>query len=163
MEIQPGRTGLEEKIYQLSQRVVQETDFELYDVTYNSINNLLRVFIYEKSTQSAEINDCVEVDRAFSRYIESEDWLPEKLTLEVSSPGLYRKIKTLSHFRMSIGKLIKVHFGPEIKPEKFKNKKVIAMLNNCNDDSIDLTTQKDEEIINVNFINIKSVNAEYQF
>ena len=53
----------------------------------------------DPKTKTALIEDCIKVDRAFSPFIESETWMPENLTLEVSSPGLFRYLTTIEHFK----------------------------------------------------------------
>jgi len=163
LDINLTRKGPEERFYELAAEVVHTAGLELYDVEYNSINGLLRVYIFNKETETATIDECANVDRAFTPHIESGDWMPEKLTLEVSSPGVYRKIKTLDHFKMSLGKLIKVHFGSNVEVDTIKNKKMIAILDDCNEKFIKIKLDKSEEEIKVEYTNIKSVNAEFTF
>ena len=163
MNINEEYKKLELKFYDLSKKVVSEAGLDLYDISYSSTNGLLRVYIFNKETMTATIDNCVDVDRKFSPYLESEDWVPEKLTLEVSSPGVNRKIKTLDHFRMSVGNLVKVHFGPNVEPQIYKNKKIIATLEGCDEKTVDLTPEKSTTKINVDYANIKSVNVEFKF
>ena len=73
-----------------------------------------------EETQSAVIEDCIKVDKELSSYIEECQWMPENFTLEVSSPGLYRKIKTAQHYKLSIDKRIKVYNIPNLWLDKFK-------------------------------------------
>ena len=163
MDINLERKGTEERFYALASDVVHTAGLELYDVEYNSVNGLLRVYIFNKETETATINECADVDRAFTPHVENGEWMPEKLTLEVSSPGVYRKIKTLAHFKMSLGKLIKVHFGSNVELDTIKNKKVIVTLDDCNESFIKIKLDKTEEEIQVEYTSIKSVNAEFTF
>ncbi len=106
VELELKRTGIDLKLYELSQQIVKTEGFELYDVVYVPGSSTLKVFIMNPETKSAVIEDCIKVDRAFSPYCETEDWIPEDFVLEVSSPGVYRSLKTLRHFELSLGEVI---------------------------------------------------------
>jgi ribosome maturation factor RimP len=97
------RSSLEQKFYDLSLKVVSELSLELYDMEWNASSGDLRLFIFDKTTKTALIENCIQVDRAFTPYFESENWMPENVTLEVSSPGLFRELKNQSHFELVIG------------------------------------------------------------
>jgi ribosome maturation factor RimP len=108
MDINLKRTGLENKFFLLCEPVVQETGYRLYDLEYVSTQKLVRLYIQNPHTGSAVIEDCIKVDHALSEPFEKEDWIPEEVTLEVSSPGVFRHLSTLEHFKLSIGEVIAV-------------------------------------------------------
>lgn len=110
MDINRKRTGVEEKFFNICLQVVNENDLELYDLEYILGSSTLRLFVRDPKTNSAVIEDCVKVDRALTPYFE-EDWVPDDIVLEVSSPGVYRNLKTLGHFNESVGEfvLITIH------------------------------------------------------
>lgn len=108
MDIFKERIGLEKKFFLMCEPVILEAGYKLYDLEYISTQKLLRIYIQNPLTGSALIEDCVKVDNALSPSFESEDWIPEDIILEVSSPGVYRQISTLEHFRMSIGEFVSV-------------------------------------------------------
>ena len=49
------------------------------------------------------MDDCEAVSRQVSRILDIEDPLPERYTLEVSSPGIERTLYRLEHFERFIG------------------------------------------------------------
>lgn len=102
------RAGIEKRFYDLCSEVVCSLGLLLYDLEYNLHGNKLCLYILDEETNSALIDDCVRVDRALSPYFEDEEWIPDSITLEVSSPGVYRSLKTREHFRRVIGKNIMV-------------------------------------------------------
>jgi ribosome maturation factor RimP len=108
MDINSVRTGLDKKFFLLCEPVVQEAGYRLYDLEYLPGQKLVRIFIQDPKTGSALIDDCVKVDHALSEPFEKEDWIPEEVVLEVSSPGVYRHMNTLEHFKLSVGELISV-------------------------------------------------------
>lgn len=106
MELNKKRSGVEEKFYNLCSKVIPENGLKLYDMEYVAGSYTLKVFILDEKTGTAVIEDCVKIDRALSPFIDEEDWVPEQLTLEVSSPGMFRELRTLEHFKNAVGEII---------------------------------------------------------
>jgi len=121
MDIDQERTGLEKKFYLMCEPVVQEAGYRLYDLEYVSTQKLLRLYIQDPRTSSALIEDCVKVDHALTPAFESETWIPEDVVLEVSSPGVYRHLSNLEHFKMTIGEVIAVVIMGQLSEEQSKN------------------------------------------
>jgi ribosome maturation factor RimP len=120
MEINRERSGLEKKFYHVCEPVVQEAGYRLYDLEYLSGPKLLRLYIQDPRTGSALIDDCVKVDHALSPVFEAESWIPEEVVLEVSSPGVYRHLATLEHFKTSIGEILAVVIVGQLSEEQVK-------------------------------------------
>lgn len=170
MDLNVTFTGIEQKLYELSQSVVTEAGYLLYDMEYIKGSKTLRVYIMNKETKTAVIEDCVAVDRAFSEPMEALDWIPDDIILEVSSPGMFRKIKTAEHFQLSTGERILVQlnskFGDLFPGEKFdkktaSSKKVICILNNFGEDFIEVTLDSDFDLkLNLNDINKVALEPE---
>lgn len=97
------REGLEKKFYDLCLKIVTENGYKLYDLEWHPGSGELRLFIMDPKTGSAVIEDCAKIDHALSPFIENESWMPENLVLEVSSPGLFRNLSTVEHFKMIEG------------------------------------------------------------
>lgn len=106
MELEKKRTGIELKFFELTSKIVDSFEYELYDLEYIAGSSTLRVFIMDPNTKTAVIEDCIKVDRAFDEDVENESWVPSDFVLEVSSPGMYRKLKSLNHFEMAVGQII---------------------------------------------------------
>ncbi len=98
------RIGKEKQLWKLCHKVADEIELELYDLEYQS--KLLRVFVQNPQTKTALIEDCVRFDRALTPYLEEAEWVPKGLTLEVSSPGVYRQLKTHQHFLEACGETV---------------------------------------------------------
>jgi len=105
MDITKERIGLEKKFWSLALEVVRAQSLELYDLEYLPGQHLLRLYIMNPETKSAVIEDCIKVDHALTPYFESETWMPEEVTLEVGSPGVYRHVNCLAHFQMGLGEI----------------------------------------------------------
>lgn len=118
MDVNRERTGLEKKFYLMCEPVVQEAGYRLYDLEYVSTQKLVRLYIQDPRTNSALIEDCVKVDHALSPAFEAETWIPEEVVLEVSSPGVFRHISTMEHFKMSIGEMVAVVIMGQLSDEQ---------------------------------------------
>jgi ribosome maturation factor RimP len=121
MDINQERTGLEKKFFLMCGPVVQETGYRLYDLEYIATQKVLRLYIQNPATGSALIEDCVKVDNALSPSFETETWIPEDIVLEVSSPGVFRHISNLEHFKMSLGEILGVVIIGQLSEEQVQN------------------------------------------
>lgn len=105
MDAVKNRIGLEKKLHELCLPVVREQGYLLYDTEYIASQKLLRLYIMNPETKSAVIEDCVKVDHALGPAFEAADWVPEEIVLEVSSPGVYRHVDSLTHFQAGLGEV----------------------------------------------------------
>ncbi|HXH30566.1 MAG TPA: hypothetical protein VNJ01_07120 [Bacteriovoracaceae bacterium] len=108
MDINRERNGIEKKFFLMCEPVTIEAGFRLYDLEYVTAQKLLRLYIQDPRTGSALIEDCIKVDHALDPAFEAETWIPADVVLEVSSPGVYRHLATLEHFRMTVQEMVAV-------------------------------------------------------
>ena len=99
-------TGNELK--KLLEPTVERLGYELTDLEtrLGGKNGLVRVTIDNDS--GIGLDDCEKVSRAVSALLDAEDPLPGNYNLEVSSPGLDRKLTKAAHFRRFAGETVKV-------------------------------------------------------
>ncbi len=157
---------MEKRFYVLCQQVVEKLGLGLYDLEYLPGSGELRVYISTPDPKGVKIEDCVRVDEAMTPFIDSLDWMPKKLTLEVSSPGLYRNLRDRSHFAKAVGEIVLLSLAKSFSYEKLKNiKKVRGLLLACHDDSIEVQMKEKGASGNVEipFENIKKANVDPDF
>jgi ribosome maturation factor RimP len=121
MVLKGPRQGIELKLFDLTQKILSENNLDLYEMEWNSSSGNLVVYIQNPKTNSAVLEDCVKVDRGFTPYMETETWIPDNFTLEVSSPGLYRVLTSVKHFKNVEGQDIMLHLIKKIDEEKYPN------------------------------------------
>lgn len=119
MVLKGPRQGMELKLFELTSKILAENNLELYEMEWNASSGNLVVFIQNPKTKSAVLEDCVNVDRGFNPYMETESWIPDNFTLEVSSPGLYRVLTTVEHFKSVEGEEIMLLLLKKIDEEKY--------------------------------------------
>jgi len=97
-----------EELVALLGPAVEGLGYELSDleVRIGSRDGLLRVFI--DKPQGIGLEDCEIVNRQISTLLDVEDPLPGNYVLEVSSPGLDRRLTKVEHFKRFMGNDIRV-------------------------------------------------------
>jgi len=82
--------------------------YELADLEFRLGGNggLVRVFI--DKPEGIDLDDCEKVSLALSALLDVEEPVPGKYSLEVSSPGLDRKLTKVEHFQRFVGEVVKV-------------------------------------------------------
>ncbi|CAD7286390.1 ribosome maturation factor RimP [Campylobacter suis] len=93
------------------EKLVKECGVELYDTEIVSENGrtIYRVYITKKDGIS--LDDCEKVSRLLSPIYDVTPPVSGDYVLEVSSPGLERKLGSPRQFALSIGELVKLQAG----------------------------------------------------
>ncbi|OFW78477.1 MAG: hypothetical protein A2Z48_03105 [Actinobacteria bacterium RBG_19FT_COMBO_70_19] len=88
--------------------VVESSGLELWDVSFRGEGgrSILRVSV--DRDRGVDLDTIAEVSERLSRRLDLEDFGPRGYTLEVSSPGLERPLRTPRHFERSVGRRVKV-------------------------------------------------------
>ncbi len=164
------KTGIKKQFYDLCLEVVDSCQLSLYDMDYFPGSHELKVFVWNTETKTAELSDCVSVDNAFSPFIETAEWMPKELTLEVSSPGLFRNLRNREHFETALGEKVFLHLSKPLISDKFEkglpkaingNKKIIVELKEVNSEG--LLCAYENVTFNINFEQIKKASLETAF
>jgi aspartate/tyrosine/aromatic aminotransferase len=69
------------------------------------------VRLYLEAEAGITVEDCARVSRAVSEVLDAEDPIPGEYTLEVSSPGLERPLRTAGHFGRFVGETVFVELA----------------------------------------------------
>jgi len=62
----------------------------------------------EREHGAVTLEDCADVSRDASSVLDVEDLIPHRYNLEVSTPGLERKLRTAADFQRFVGQMAKV-------------------------------------------------------
>lgn len=94
-------------LIELLEPPLEALGYELVDLEARvGRNGLLRLYIDKPS--GVAVSDCELVSRQIGALLDVEDPLPGSYVLEVSSPGLDRRLRTLEHFERFRDETIKV-------------------------------------------------------
>ena len=104
-----------EQIRAIAERVATSRGLTVWDIQSRreTSGHVVRVFIDRPGPaatpeESVSIEDCEQVNREMSTILDVEDPLPFAYTLEVSSPGLDRPLRSEDDYRRFAGRWAKV-------------------------------------------------------
>lgn len=107
-----------DELRKLLEPTVERLGYELIDLEarLGGRNGVLRVYI--DRPEGIGLDDCEKVSLAISALLDVEDPVPGHYNLEVSSPGLDRKLTKSEHFQRFEGQTLKVHMRFPIEGRK---------------------------------------------
>ena len=97
-----------DELAKLLEPTVERLGYELVDleVRLGGKGGLVRIYI--DKPDGIDLDDCEKVSLAVSALLDVEDPVPGNYNLEVSSPGLDRKLTKVEHFQRFTGETVKV-------------------------------------------------------
>lgn len=110
----PAAVSAADRVRELVLPVLAERGLDLYDV--EMAGPVLRVVVDRPAEAGAEpgldLDRVADATRAVSRLLDEADPIPGHYTLEVTSPGLERTLRTPAHFERAVGEKVKVKTVP---------------------------------------------------
>jgi ribosome maturation factor RimP len=97
-----------ETIREIASRVTGSRGFELVDIELKKVAGGYVVRLFVDKDGGIGLDDLQTVSEEVSAILDVEDPLPSTYTLEVSSPGLDRALKSEADYRRFAGRLAKV-------------------------------------------------------
>ncbi len=114
---------IEDKTWSVIETPLSSMGYELVDVEFGREGKKSFLRIYIDKEGGISLDDCVEVTKFLSPLLEVEeveDMIPGSYNLEVSSPGLFRKLKREKDYNRAVGKRVKITtFAPVGKERTF--------------------------------------------
>ena len=102
------REAYESKVENYLLPMMEEYGFELVDVEYVKEAGTWYLRAYIDKEGGISVDDCEDVSRRLSDWLDKEDFIEESYILEVSSPGLGRPLKKEKDFVRSLGKDVEI-------------------------------------------------------
>ena len=150
------KEDIEAKAEALVKPITDAAGLSIYDVDYvkEAGNYYLRVYIDKPG--GVTIDDCETVSRAFSTRLDEEDFIEDAYIMEISSPGLGRRLTKDRHLENSLGEEVEIRLYKPVNKEKefvgrlkAYNKEEIII---CSDEGEDLSFKRtDISLIRLTF------------
>jgi ribosome maturation factor RimP len=133
--------GLLEKFRKRITPSIEELGYKLYSIEelQSEGNRILRVSI--DHPRGIQIEDCVRVDQILQKLMGDEDPIEESYMLEISSPGIFRKLIEPEHFQRFCGDRIYVRLKNKINGLK----QSVGILKSVSEDGILFVPEKNSE------------------
>lgn len=102
-----------QQVRRLVSPLAVELGLEVFDVEFvNEGGWMLRVFI--DRPEGVSLDDCEAISQQLGDALDVEDLIPRRYQLEVSSPGVNRKIRDLDDFRALQGTMARVKLTEDV-------------------------------------------------
>ena len=145
---------IEEKVEQLVKDPIENIGYSLYDVEYvkEGPEYYLRIYIDKES--GIDLNDCEKVSNEINEILDKADYIKEQYYLEVSSPGIERKLRKDKHLEQNISKNVEIKL---FKKDNNGKKEYTGKLKAFNQEEIIIETDKEIAIERKNIAQIKTI------
>lgn len=104
-----------QELEQLLDATVSSAGFSLFDYQPAVGNKgVLRIFVFRKNRESPlpALDDCSAIARTLLDHPLVDQFIPGDSTLEVSTPGVNRPLKTFEHFIGAVGERVRIKWRP---------------------------------------------------
>jgi ribosome maturation factor RimP len=118
-----------DRIRRLIEEVVESQGYELVEAELKGAgkNSVLRIFI--DTPAGISLHDCELVSQQVGTVLDVEDLIPSSYTLEVSSPGLERKLVKQSDYTRFAGKLARIQTRIPLNQQKVFRGRLLGLQN----------------------------------
>jgi ribosome maturation factor RimP len=120
--------GPAERVQELVEPILTRLGLELFDVEHKGA--ILRVCVDRPG--GVDLDALSDATRAVSAALDADDPLPGRYTLEVSSPGLERPLRTPAQFRRFVGTTINVKTNPDVEGDR----RIVGPLDDVDDEGV---------------------------
>jgi len=162
-----------ERVREIAERVAASSGLEIVEIEFlgGGKARMLRVFLDKLAAGTDPLSgvtheDCANFSREFGTILDVEDVMPGSYTLEVSSPGLDRKLIKAADFNRFTGSRLKLttrqpvdnnrHF--EGRLESFKDGRLVLDLSVASHKSRKKMGTAAGEKIEIDFANVEKAN-----
>lgn len=143
------------KIEEVIQQAAKDLGYTIYESSMLLKGEKSQIFVKIDQLTGISHNDCEKYSKLLCEKLDTENLLP-KYIVEVSSPGLNRKLRNINEFTRFIGSNAKVVY--ETETSGIKNT-VKGKINNVIDTIIQV--ESDKTIYKIDISKITKANLEY--
>ncbi|SNU05890.1 ribosome maturation factor RimP [Lachnospiraceae bacterium] len=147
------RADIEKRTEELVMPIIDSGGYEFWDAEYVKEGSDYYLRVYVDKEGGITIDDCVTISRALEEKLDAEDFIKEAYILEVSSPGLTRKLKKDRDFERSLGRLVYLKLYKKENEVKEYTGKLEAFDKDSITISPDITFSRD---------NVSSIRLEFE-
>jgi ribosome maturation factor RimP len=97
-----------ERVWEIAEPLVTHEGLEMVDVEFRRESRGMVLRLYLDREGGVSLDDLTRVSRQLGDLLDVHDAVPGPYTLEVSSPGINRRLRRPEHFRRYLGKRVRV-------------------------------------------------------
>jgi ribosome maturation factor RimP len=139
----------------LLEKLLKDCDVNLYD-TQSVTENGRKIFrIYITSENGVNLEKCTQVTKILSPILDLDPPIKGEYFLEVSSPGIERKLTKPMHFQKSLGLLLKLKLSDA--------QKIKCKLLKADDKEITIEDKSNNEEKKIKYIDISKAKTYFEW
>jgi ribosome maturation factor RimP len=143
-----------ERVRQLVAPLLADPEVVLYDVEH--AGGTLRVVVDRPG--GVDLGTITEVTRAVSAALDEADIMPGAYTLEVSSPGLERALRTPEHFAAVVGREVRIKLRPGVEGDR----RAAGVLSAADDQTVTVAADDgSERVLRIDDITKANVHVDW--
>lgn len=142
-----GKSGTVAIVEELARPVAQRFGIDIWDIRFEKEGPDWYLRIFLDKPEGVNIQDCENFSRAIDPLLDEADPIGESYILEVSSPGLGRRLTRPAHFARMAGERVQVRL---IRPEEGGLREWYATLQGEENGVLSLIREEDGRPVTVN-------------
>jgi ribosome maturation factor RimP len=147
-----------DEVRDLADAVTRRRSLRLWDVEVAGQPGRQIVRVLVDGEDGIDLDTVAEVSEEISRGLDLRDPIQGRYTLEVSSPGVERNLRTPEHFRLSLGAKVAVKTREQLVPEGHR---IDGTIVEASDETVRLAV--DETEIDVPYDSIKTARTVFEW
>lgn len=147
-----------DEVRDLAEAVTRHRSLSLWDVEVGGQRGRMVVRVFVDADDGVDLDTVATVSEEISRGLDLRDPIDGRYTLEVSSPGLERTLRSPEHFRLSVGKSVVVKTKEPVVGDSHRVDGVVV---DAGPESVRLFSGEDE--VDVRYEEIKSARTVFEW
>lgn len=135
---------------------LKEEELELYELNLVNFPNITKVEVYVYSEKDVNISLTARLNRQLLRILHEFGYEKGSFEMIVSSPGIERKLKTLRHYELALGELVKIKLFSPVNGDYLLE----GIINEVHEHVINLSVNEETVILNID--EIKNAKIEFK-
>jgi ribosome maturation factor RimP len=104
--------------------------------------------------------DCVRVCKKLLDIDEKDPFIPDTCTLEVSSPGINRRLRLPEHFEGAVGERVRIKYR---NPETSTYQVILGTLRSKSGDVVEVESESKKEMVSIPLNEVKEARVDFKF
>lgn len=147
------------RVWEVTEPLITHEGLEIVDIDYQlEGRGMMLRFYLDRTTGGVTLDDLAPLSRRIGDVLDVHDVVPGRYVLEVSSPGINRRLRQPDHFRRYIGQRIRVRVVAPLAGRK----SFVGDLQSVADEGIVVALGNDEAQF-IPFDDIARANYEHRF
>lgn len=149
-----------DEVKDLAEAVARRRSLRLWDVEMGGGHGGSHVRVMVDADGGVDLETVAQVSEELSRALDLNDPIPGRYTLEVSSPGIERPLKSPEHFALCVGK--KVVMKTRSKVIENSNR-IEGLIDAASDEAVEIKIDADLSPVSVPYGEIKSARTVFEW